>query len=162
MLPTHMTIDLYQRAYRRGWWYRLWGALRGRPNCLLDLETVASSSLIRDRHSVGLQVVPIRQILGSEGRGDMFDAAFHPIRTHTELRWRHVARAGLAGVTLPPVELIRIGEAYFVRDGHHRISVARALGQKEIDAVVTVWQVEQQPAPDATAEACWQMADCGC
>lgn len=92
----------------------------------------------------------------------MFDDAFHPIRTHTELRWRRVARAGLAGVTLPPVELIRIGEAYFVRDGHHRISVARALGQKEIDAVVTVWQVEPQPVPGATADASWQTADCGC
>ncbi len=147
MLPTHMTLELFQRARHRGRWYRLWGALRGRPSCLLDLATVASCSTIRARHATGLQIVPIRQILGSEGRGGLFDAAFHPIRTHTELRWRQIAHAGLVGITLPPVELIRIGDAYFVRDGHHRISVARAFGQKDIDAVVTVWQVEPQPAP---------------
>ena len=162
MLPTHMAIDLYERAYNRGRWYRLWSALRGRPSYLLDLEAVASSSTIRARHATGLQIVPIRQILGSEGRGELFDAGFHPVRTHTELRWRHVARAGLAGITLPPVELIRIGDAYFVRDGHHRISVARAFGQKDIDAVVTVWQVEPQTKTSAVAECRLQVADCGC
>jgi hypothetical protein len=46
----------------------------------------------------------------------------------------------LAGDPLPPVELIQVGSVYFVRDGHHRISVARAMGQQEIEAVVTVWQ----------------------
>ena len=55
-----------------------------------------------------------------------------------------VTRAYLRGIGLPPVELIQIGEVYFVRDGHHRISVAAALGQQEIDAMVTVWHA---PAP---------------
>jgi hypothetical protein len=139
--PTPVTIDAYQRAQNRGWWYRLWAALRGRPSRLLDLATVVAESRVKDRHAAGLQIVPIQQIQGSEGRGDAFDAAFHPLQTHTELRWRSIARAWLGGKILPPVELIRIGEIYFVRDGHHRISVARALGQQEIDAVVTVWQI---------------------
>ena len=61
-----------------------------------------------------------------------------------------VTRAYLRGIGLPPVELIQIGEVYFVRDGHHRISVAAALGQQEIDAVVTIWHMtepvqEQRP-----------------
>ena len=47
----------------------------------------------------------------------------------------------MRGRSLPPVELIQLGDAYFVRDGHHRISAAAALGQQEIDAQVTVWQV---------------------
>jgi hypothetical protein len=54
----------------------------------------------------------------------------------------NVARARLAGRELPPVELIQIGEAFFVRDGHHRISVARALGEKYMDAEVTKWEVQ--------------------
>jgi hypothetical protein len=149
--PTYVTVDVYQRSQSRGWWYRLWSALRGRSSRLLDLATVVAESRIQARHTTGLQIVPIRQILGSEGRSDAFDAAFHPLQTHTELRWRSIARAGLDGRVLPPVELIRIGDIYFVRDGHHRISVARALGQQEIDAVVTVWQI---------ADCRLQIADC--
>jgi hypothetical protein len=149
--PILATIDVYERAHRQGWWYRLWAALRGRSSRLLDLAAVVAESRIQARHAAGLQIVPIRQILGSEGRSDAFDAAFHPLQTHTEVRWRSIARAGLVGATLPPVDLIRIGEIYFVRDGHHRISVARALGQQEIDAVVTVWQI---------ADCRLQIADC--
>jgi ParB-like chromosome segregation protein Spo0J len=47
----------------------------------------------------------------------------------------------LRGVTLPPVELIQVGDTYFVVDGHHRISAARALKVDHIDATVTVWEV---------------------
>src|SRR5262245_24261204 len=129
--PTLVTIDVYQRAQRRGWWYRLWSALRGRSSRLLDLATAVAGSQILARHAAGLHIVPIQQIQGSEGRSDSFDAAFHPLQTHTVLRWRSIARAWLDGKILPPVELIRIGDTYFVRDGHHRISVARALGQQE-------------------------------
>src|SRR6266540_5030436 len=78
-----------------------------------------------------------------EGRCDDFDVGFHPLKEHTEERWVSVARAQLRGLGLPPVELIQLGAVYFVRDGHHRISVAAALGQQEIDAVVTVWRVNQ-------------------
>jgi hypothetical protein len=137
-------IDLYERTYTVGWWYRLWMALRGRRDHLLDLQTVVADRAVHARRADGLQIVPIRQILGSESRADEFDSAFHPAQTFTEARWRGVAQASLTGATLPPVELIRVGDAYFVRDGHHRISVAKALGQQQIEAVVTVWQVEER------------------
>jgi len=136
-------IDLYESRYTAGWWHRLWLALRGRTGYLLDLQAVVAGRAVQARRADGLQIVPIRQILGSESRADEFDSAFHPAQTFTEARWRGVAQASLAGATLPPVELIRVGNAYFVRDGHHRISVAKALGQQEIEAVVTVWQVEE-------------------
>jgi hypothetical protein len=58
-------------------------------------------------------------------------------------RWLRVAEAYRRGMSLPPVQLIKAGESYFVRDGHHRISVARALGQQEIDAEVVVWEVDE-------------------
>jgi hypothetical protein len=102
---------------------------------------VTATCAIGDRRAAGTRIVPIQQIRGSEGRCTDFDAAFHPLKAHTEDRWLSVAKANLRGRGLPPVELIKVGDAYFVRDGHHRISVAAALGQREIDAVVTVWQM---------------------
>ena len=115
--------SLYASARRAGWARQIWAKLRGQQNQLLDLTTVAASCAIGDRRAAGTQIVPIQQIRGSEDR------------------WLRVAKANVRGRGLPPVELIQVGDADFVRDGHHRISVAAALGQQEIDAVVTVWHV---------------------
>jgi hypothetical protein len=86
--------------------------------------------------------VPIAQIGGSEGRASDFDRDFNPIKGHTRQRWLGIAAAREQGKVLPPVSLIRVGDLYFVKDGHHRISVARAFGQEAIEAKVIVWQVE--------------------
>jgi hypothetical protein len=141
MSYTNIASALYARSCHAGRVGRIWAELRGQSRRLLDLNTVAAASAIGDRRAAGTQTVPICQIRGSEGRCDDFDVAFRPLKTHTEERWVSVARAYLRGLGLPPVELIQIGAVYFVRDGHHRISAAAALGQQEIDAVVTVWQV---------------------
>jgi hypothetical protein len=89
-----------------------------------------------DGHYVGLRTVPIHSIRGSESRCQDFDADFCPLQTRTRERWLSVATARIKGLTLPPVELIQVGTEYFVRDGHHRISVARALGEQNIEAEV--------------------------
>jgi hypothetical protein len=141
MESTSIASALYARSCHAGRVGQLWARLRGQPRRLLDLNTVAAAGAIGDRRAAGTQTVPIRQIGGSEGRCDDFDSAFHPLKAHTEERWVRVARAYMRGLNLPPVELIQLGEVYFVRDGHHRISAAAALGQQEIDAIVTVWQV---------------------
>jgi hypothetical protein len=136
-------IDEYERTYIKGWWHRLWSVIRRKPHQLIDLRAITTGNTVRAQHAGGVQTVRIKQILGSEGRADEFDDAFHPSQPHTEQRWRGIAQAWLDGANLPPVELIRIGETYYVRDGHHRISVAKALGQREIDAIVTVWQIDE-------------------
>ena len=82
----------------------------------------------------------LRRIQGSEGRCRDFDRGFAPLQDHTRERWLSVAVAWLQGHALPAVDLVEVGELYFVRDGHHRISVARALGCVDIDASVTVWE----------------------
>jgi hypothetical protein len=89
--------------------------------------------------------VPIRHIRGSEGRCRDFDPCFRPLGIHNRGRWLSVAAARLRGVPMPPVELIQVGECYFARDGHHRISVARSLGNEYIEAQVTIWLMN--PAP---------------
>lgn len=63
-----------------------------------------------------------------------FDADFHSLKRHTRERWVGLLIAVRGGIPLPPVELIRVGNEYFVRDGHHRISTARATDQLEIEA----------------------------
>lgn len=136
-----VSFRLYTSACRAGWLGQLWAKLQGQPRRLRDLTTVAASGAVGDRRAAGTQAVPIHQICGSEGRCEDFDSVFRPLKGHTQDRWLSVARGYLAGRCLPPVELIRIGEVYFVRDGHHRISVAAAIGQREVDAVVTVWQM---------------------
>jgi hypothetical protein len=130
---------LYQQVQRGGWWSRLVARVTRQCRALRDLAAVESSGQVFHRHYAGMRQVPIRQILGSEGRTGEFDSTFRPLRSHVGPRWQRVAAAWLAGEPMPPVELIQVGEVYYVRDGHHRVSVARALKLSHIEAVVTVW-----------------------
>ena len=88
-------------------------------------------------HSLGIQQVELDAIVGSVGRYHDFDAAFLPRQAQTKPRWLSINRAHYEDVSLPPVELYRLGETYFVKDGNHRVSVARERGQSFVDAVVT-------------------------
>lgn len=141
MIVTYEAVALYERAYQHSEWHRIAARLLGRSARLLDLNQIVAGGTVSARHYLGTQTVPLRQIRGTEGQRNAFDDAFHPLATRTRGRWLSIASAWLQGASLPPVDLIRLGDVYFVRDGHHRISVARALGQQEIDATVTVWEM---------------------
>jgi hypothetical protein len=149
-------LRLYRRTSRQGWLTRIWLAVTGRKPQLLDLRQIESSHRVDHRSNVGFRTVALRLIRGSEGRCRDFDAAFRPLQAHCATRWLAVATARKMGIALPPVNLIQVGDIYFVRDGHHRISVARALGQADIEAEVTVWHVanapERSPLRLATAD----------
>jgi hypothetical protein len=131
---------LYQRACTSGWLGQMWTVLTGRPRHLLNLAEIEANNPAGNRYSIGLQAVPLRQIRGSQGRCQDFDLDFYPLQDHLKSRWLRVATAWRLGISLPPVELVQVDDIYYVRDGHHRISVARALGQIEIYAEVRVWQ----------------------
>ncbi len=133
-------LALYRRTLIDGRLYRLWGRLTGRTPRLFSLAARDAAAQAANAAYAGLRVVPIEQIRGSESRSRDFDRGFHPLRFEDRSRWLGLAAAWLLGTTLPPVELIQVGGDYYVRDGHHRISVARALGQSFIDAEVTVWR----------------------
>ena len=90
----------------------------------------------------GMQVVPINLIVGSEGRYRDFDNHFFPKSLHLKERWEHIDMAHLQDVNLPPISLYELGGLYFVRDGNHRVSVARARGIENIDAEVVSLQSE--------------------
>jgi hypothetical protein len=134
---------LYDHVYSRGQLSRLWRLMTRRSRHLLNLTSLETTSHLQTYHYLGIQMVPIKQIWGSEGRSHDFDALFYPRQRHSQERWLSVATARMMALTLPPVGLIQVGEGYFVRDGHHRISVARALGEQHIEAEVTVRQVSR-------------------
>jgi hypothetical protein len=120
----------------KGKWSRAFRPFSRKPRRLLELGAFKDPRCVPNRHYVGVQSVLIELIQGSEGRPDDFDRAFNPLHERSRSRWLSVASIRLTGAPLPPVELIQSGDIYFVRDGHHRISVAKALGEQYIDAEV--------------------------
>ena len=111
--------------------------VRRRPSAMPSLADVRTCLTIRGQRSLGLRVVPVQQIVGSEGRYRDFDRRFLPRAAYLQHRWSNVAQAMAQGIDLPPVDLYKIGDIYFVRDGNHRVSVARQQEQVDIDAYVT-------------------------
>lgn len=134
-------LNLYRHARHQSGWARAWSVLTGRPRTLLDLDAFRAVGSLQVCHYEGVRSVAIRQIRGSEGCCQEFDAGFLPLRSHCRERWVRMAAARLMRIPLPPVTLTLVGECYFVVDGRHRISVARAMGQTEIDAEVTVCEL---------------------
>ncbi len=123
----------FESALRRGQ-VRAWGRkLLGRSNSLRHLPPVDATTARRPAREARVVNVPLSQIVGSEGRVGDFDSAFNPLNDHTRDRWISIAAAIRSGAAMPPVELIEAADGYYVRDGHHRISVARAGGQASIE-----------------------------
>ena len=85
----------------------------------------------------GTKVIPLDAIVGSVDKVRDFDRRFRPTSARSRQRWERLARANRTGEVIPPIEVYQIGEHYFVRDGHHRVSVARSLGITLIEARVT-------------------------
>ncbi|NTW04257.1 MAG: hypothetical protein HGA19_23830 [Oscillochloris sp.] len=129
----------FDYAIRHGWIDRLIDALRGKRSTLLWLADTHQPSHPDSEEILGFQTVLLTQIRGSEGRAHDFDRHFAPLHEHIRERWVSLAALRCEGHPLPPVELVQVGESYYVLDGHHRISVACAFNDKVIDAHVTRW-----------------------
>lgn len=140
--PNYAADILYPTIRNQGRRSLIWSFVTRRSRYLHTLPEVEATCSINARHDVGVQTVTINQIRGSGGRSKDFDRNFNLLRSHNKGRWLRVAEAQQQGTTLPLVDLIQVGDIYFVSDGHHRISVARAFGQREMEARVTVWQVD--------------------
>jgi hypothetical protein len=137
-----------QRASLRG----LLANLVRRPNDLLPYHEARRGLAVEGESYRGVRTVPLDRIVGSTERAGDFDRAFRPRRRDAAARWQSVARAHYEGKELPPVRLYQLGDAYFVEDGHHRVSVARTMGQQFIDAeVVEVRAHPATPAPRPSA-----------
>jgi hypothetical protein len=111
--------------------------IRRQPRDMLSLADVRAGLNIRGQRALGRQIVPLAHIIGSEGRYHDFDRRFLPRTQVVAERWNSIKCAMAQGIDLPPVDLYKISDVYFVRDGNHRVSVAHQLGRVEIEANVT-------------------------
>jgi len=106
---------------------------------------VASNRLYR-----GTRVVEVDQIVGSVGRWRDFDRSFLPTRASIGEKWKRIDQAFHNGEDLPPVELYKLEETYFVVDGHHRVSVARYHDVSKVEAAVAEFRPKLPAAPVPT------------
>lgn len=139
-------IPRFRTLVLRARFRRIWASLTGRSVRLLDLEDVRCSKTIEGSFDLGCVTIPVARIRGSECRGRDFDDEFLPLAERARQRWASVYAARLCGEPLPAVSVVQVGEIYYVRDGHHRVSVARVLGEEYIEAHVKVWQVKGEPS----------------
>jgi hypothetical protein len=126
-----MAAKSFDRLFAAGKLAQLFSRLNGKSNMLKVLEHQPEAT---SRRTTATLDIPIDQIVGSVSRSQDFDAHFNPLQMHDRERWIGVAAARRSGVILPAVELVRGEDGYYVRDGHHRISVAKAMGQVVIEA----------------------------
>ncbi|MEW6278944.1 MAG: transcriptional regulator [Candidatus Eremiobacterota bacterium] len=122
---------------------------RQRPSeRLLSFDEV--QELLREKREIprGTRMIPIENIVGSVGRYRDFDRHFLPLNPASEERWKRLDVALNQMITLPPIEVFQVGQVYFVRDGNHRVSVARANGLREIEAHVTEIPTRVSVTPD--------------
>lgn len=118
--------------------------LRRQPNELIPFDWMKQLSP-EGEHTLGLRTIPLDSIIGSVDRYREFDRHYLPKEAHLDERWIGVRAAQLEGKELPPIQVYKVGELYFVKDGNHRVSVARRNGQKFIDAHVIELDVAVPP-----------------
>lgn len=127
----------FESARRAGVMGDLLAVLAGRPTDLLPFETVRRELRLRHLVDRGIQQVPLGRIVGTLGRPGEFNRAFLPRDEALRDRWDRLLDLAKGPVGFPPVELYQVDQAYFVVDGHHRVSVAKSLGAPTIEAHVT-------------------------
>jgi hypothetical protein len=138
-MPQVDAQDDFQRARRGAVLSRIGSRLRREPQdvgAVLPYDEVVEALGRTGEHDRGLRTIALDSIVGSVDRTRDFDRRFRPTTMRVRPRWERIALAQRRGESMPPIQVYRVGEAHFVRDGHHRVSVARAQGQPVIDAHV--------------------------
>jgi hypothetical protein len=155
LYPEHISGQArtdFQRARFQAFINRVWATLSGQPTTLLSYDEVKEKLRIGGPLYRGVQTVRVDQIAGSLNRYHEFDRVFLPASDKLAARWQSVNRAFYEEISLPPVVLYKVGQVYFVVDGHHRVSVARRQGQIFIDAEVRECATRVNITPDLRVE----------
>jgi hypothetical protein len=108
----------------------------GRKERLLELDEVERRMQPFGRRYLGIRQVPLDALVGTDSRADAFTRDFRPLHSFSRDRIRSLEQAFAEGA-FPPIVTVKLGEAYFVIDGHHRVALARRTGAEMIDADVT-------------------------
>ena len=145
----------FVHARRRALLRRVWARFHRRttPNQLLSFDEVRKASRADNQTYLGTKIVEVEKIVGSVGRQRDFERSFLPARASLEARWKRVDGAFYRMKDLPPVSLYKIGDTYFVLDGHHRVSVARYHDVPTLEAVVTEFRSQTPSDLSAGSQA---------
>lgn len=135
-------VNKFQSIRSKAFLSEMFSLLRGQSTELLSFDVVRERLRLREERYRGLQDIPLNKIVGSVGRYKDFTATFLPKMNEMRERWSRVYATMNSMQGVPPIAVYQIGDAYFVRDGNHRVSVARQIGSKTIQAHVT-----ELPAP---------------
>ncbi len=111
----------------------------------LSFQQVVEALGLVDEAALGIQMIPVEQIVGSVDKVRDFDPKFRPRSGRSRQRWERIAEAVRRGESLPPIDVYRVGDMYFVRDGHHRVSVYRSLELRTIEADVRLVRTVVEP-----------------
>jgi len=138
-VPREDAKAVFDRQRRRRALARIVARLRSEPDdvsSMLPFEEVVAALGRTGERDIGVQLIPLDSIVGTvdRGRGE-FDRDFRP-SAQTRARWERIAAARRRGEAMPPIDVYRISDLHFVKDGHHRVSVARAHGDTDIEARV--------------------------
>jgi len=142
----------FQRARFKAFLNSVWASISGQPQTLLSYDEIKEKLRIGGPIYRGIQTVRVDQIAGSLNRYHEFDRVFMPANDQLAERWQSVNRAFYKEISLPPVVLYKVGQVYFVVDGHHRVSVAREQGQVFIEAEVRECYTRVNINPDIKPE----------
>ncbi len=149
---SQLTASDYGRARLKSFLRRIITLISGQPRELITYEAVKASLHIGGPIYRGVEEVPLDAIVGTLDRYRDFDRAFYPTQNETAGRWENVDRAYYQHKGLPPVVLYKVGQVYFVVDGHHRVSVAREQGLTSIEAEVRECETRVNITPDIAPE----------
>jgi hypothetical protein len=138
----HRADTDFSEARIQAFWDEIKGLISGKSTQLLPFDEVKNKLEICFARDSGIQTIPIDNIVGSEGRYRSFTKRFLPLAEDLRDRWKKVNQAHYFRRDLPPVELYKVGDVYFVKDGHHRISVARTKGVRHIEAIVYEYECD--------------------
>ncbi len=132
-------LEDFKRARGKAAMQRFWAGVKGESLDLLQFDEISAKLHAVNKSTKVLESVPLNKIIGSVGRTSDFDRNFLPLSDADQHRWASVKTEMTSPIShgLPPVDLYKIGEAYFVLDGNHRVSVAKQAGFQEIEAYVT-------------------------
>ena len=147
-----MAIHDFQSARQKAAIQEVLARITGKSNQLLSYEEVAEKLKLRARTDRGVQHIPLDAIVGSVGRDTDFTRTFLPRRARDRQRWANVKTAMEEGAGLPPIEVYKVGEVYFVMDGNHRVSIAKQEGSTSIEARVIEVRTNVPLTPDVQPE----------
>ncbi|MDQ6742177.1 MAG: hypothetical protein M3Z97_04620 [Candidatus Dormibacteraeota bacterium] len=149
----------FDTSRRHAFWNEARAVLTGHARTLLSFHEVMRMARMEGLVERGMQEIPVSQIKGSEGRSKDFDPSFLPLNRRLRERWTRVEALMLQGAALPPIEVYKVGDVYFVKDGHHRVSAARHLGQEFISANVIEVRTRAPLGPDVDAHELLRAAE---